>query len=216
MKINKRVPFYPNPDKTHCFQTALRMIMKYFWPDKDFSWKELERITAKVEGLWTWPMAGLLWLQKRGFDIRKITVFDYKKFVRLGGRYLIDKYGKEVGEDQIKNSDIKQERKIAKEFIKQITIEKRIPTMVDLKNLLRKGYLILCNVNSRKLNNKEGYSGHFVVVKGFNNKHLIIHDPGPTHTSKNRLVDFDLFKGAWAYPNAKAKDIIALKFLKDR
>ena len=211
MKFNKEVPFYKSPDKTHCFQASLKMMMKYFWPNKDFSWKELERITAKVEGLWTWPMAGLLWFQEKGVGVKIITIFDYEKFAQLGGQYLIDEYGEEVGKAQIEHSDIKQERKFAKEFIKKITIEKVIPTIDDLKNLLKQDYLIMCNVNSRKLNNKEGYSGHFVVIKGFDDKHLIINDPGSSRAAKNRLVDFDLFEKAWAYPNEKAKDIMAFK-----
>lgn len=211
MKIDKDIPFYANTsDNTHCFQAALKMVMKYFWPDKDYSWKELEEITAQVEGLWTWPMAGLLWLQERGVEVKIIEIFDYKKFAQFGGQYLIDEYGEEVGRAQIEHGDIEQERGLAKEFIKKMAIKKSIPTIDDLKNLLTQEYLVICNVNSRRLNNKEGYSGHFIVVKGFDDKYLFLHDPG-LPPFKNRLVDFNLFENAWAYPNYKAKNIIALK-----
>ena len=54
--MNKIVPFYTNTsDDTHCYQAGLKMILKYFIPDKDFSWEELDKFTAKVEDLWTWP-----------------------------------------------------------------------------------------------------------------------------------------------------------------
>ncbi|MCX6764089.1 MAG: peptidase C39 family protein [Candidatus Nealsonbacteria bacterium] len=210
MKIDKEVPFYKNPDDTHCYQASLKMVMKYFWPDKDFFWEELDRITAKVKGLWTWTMAGLIWLQDHGIEVRDVEVFDYEKFIKFGGKYLIDKYGEEVGESQIEHSDIEQERKIAKDFIKKIPIEKRIPTMNDLKNFLSQGYLIICIVNSRKLNNEPGYSGHFVVLKGFDDEYFFIHDPS-FPTSPHRLVKFSFFENAWAYPNDEAKTMVALK-----
>ena len=70
MKINYSVPLYGNTkDDTHCFQAAIKMVMKYFWPKRSFTWKQLERMTAKIEGLWTWQYAGLIWMQDHGFEI---------------------------------------------------------------------------------------------------------------------------------------------------
>ena len=96
-EIDYNIPFCSNTeDDTHCFQAALKMVMKYFWPDKDYSWEDLEIITKKVEGLWTWPMAGLLWLAEQRVEVIDIEVFDYNRFIAKGGKYLIDEYGKEV------------------------------------------------------------------------------------------------------------------------
>jgi hypothetical protein len=104
-----QTPFYENPDNTHCFQAVFRMILKYYWPDKDYSWEKLEKITAKVEGLWTWPIAGMLWLHNNGFEVRTVKAFDYKEFVSKGSDYLISFYGEQVGRSQIAHSDINQE-----------------------------------------------------------------------------------------------------------
>lgn len=210
--VDYNVPFYSNtPDDTHCFQAALKMILKYFWPDKDFTWEELEKITGKKEGLWTWPMAGMLWLKNNNFDVKNIEVFDYKKFIESPAQYLIDTYGKEVGEAQIKHSDLSQEIEYAKEFLRKISTENRIPTLDDIKKLLSNGYLVGCNVNSYALNKKLGYAGHFVIIKGFNNNELVIHDPG-LPPRENRVVDSDTFEKAWAYPNELAKGIMAFRF----
>lgn len=210
MKINK-VPFYANTlDDTHCFQAALRMVMKHCWPERDYSWEELEKITAKVEGLWTWPMSGMLWLREQGMEVKHMEVFDYEKFAEEGGQYLIDQYGEEVGKAQIEHSDIKQEKRFAREFVKKIETVRTIPAIDDIKTLLEEEYLLICNVNSRALINEEGYAGHFVVVKGFDDTHLLIHDPGlPPH--KNNRVGLDIFEKAWAYPNERAKNIMAFR-----
>ncbi len=211
VKINKDIPFYSNTDNTHCYQACFKMVMKYFFSNENYSFKKLDDITAKVKGLWTWPMAGLIWLAKRGvIKIKVIELFDYKKFIRFGEQYLINEFGEEVGKLQIKHSNIEQEKKIAKKFISIIDISKKIPTIKDIENLLAQNYIIIVNVNAKKLNNKNGYAGHFIVIKGFNDKNFYIHDPGPP-SHKNLLVKFNLFEKAWMYPNKKAKNIIALK-----
>lgn len=189
--------------------------MKHFWPEENYSWKELKKITAKVEGLWTWPHAGLIWLQEKGVEIKYITTFDCEKFIQEGVDYLFKKCGKEVAEAQIKHSDIEQERKICKEFIRKVDIEKRIPTIDDIKNLLKQDYLIICNVNSRKLKREEGYAGHVILVKGFNDKHFFMHNPG-LPPQKNLSVKFDLFEEAWAYPDDNAKNVTALRCIRNR
>lgn len=65
MTINLEIPFFSNtPDNTHCYQAAIKMLAKYFWPQENYTWDELDKITVKVKGFWTWPMAGILWLPK--------------------------------------------------------------------------------------------------------------------------------------------------------
>lgn len=211
MKVYKKIPFYSNtPDDTHCFQASLKMIIKYFWPSEDYSWEELERITAKVEGLGTWPTSGLIWLQEKGLKIKNIESFNYDKFIQLGGQYLIEEYGEEVGNWQIKASNIKQEIELAKIFIEVIDTEKKIPEIEDIQQLMLENYVIMANVNSMALDNANGYVGHFVIIKGFDEHGFIINDPGLPGREDHK-VDFGLFEKAWAYPNEKAKNIMAFK-----
>jgi hypothetical protein len=211
MKDYKEIPFYQNtPDDTHCFQASLKMIMKYFWPSEDYSWKELDKITAKVSGMWTWTMAGLMWLQEKGLEIKNIEAFDYEKFIQKGGQYLRDEFGEEVGNEQIKHCDIDQEIAIAKKFVKTINTEKRSPSMKEIKELLLKGYLIIVSLNAIALDEKMGYASHSVVIKGFDDQGFILNDPG-LPGRENRKVDFGIFEKAWAYPNEKARNIMAFK-----
>jgi len=211
MKTYKEIPFYSNtPDDTHCFQAAVKMILKYFWPEEEYSWEELDQKTAKVEGLWTWPMAGLIWLKEKGLEVIDIEAFDYPKFIKQKGQYLIDEYGQEVAQSQIENSDIEQEIAIAQRFVQTINIRKAVPELEEIKRLLEEDYVIIVNLNARTLNRKEGYAGHMVVIKGFNEQGFVMNDPG-LPGQENRQVSFDRFEKAWAYPNAKAKNIMAFK-----
>ena len=65
-------------------------------------------------------------------------------------------------------------------------------------------------MNSRTLNEREGYSGHFVVVKSCDAKELVLHDPGPPPTPQRRVI-LGVFEKAWAYPTERAKNIVAIK-----
>lgn len=206
------VPFYANTsDDTHCYQAALRSVLKYFLPGEEYTWEELERMTAKREGLWTWPTQGLLTLQKKGFDVVDISPFDIRAFIQSGGEYLLQEYGKEVADEQVKHSDIPQEQSLYQEFLQSNTYEKRLPAVDDIKAFLDKGYLVICNVNSMALNGKSGYVGHFVVVIGYDGERLYLHDPGlPPH--ENRKVSYEQFIKAWEYPNEKAKNVVAIRY----
>jgi hypothetical protein len=205
-----QTPFYENPDNTHCFQAVFRMILKYYWPDKDYSWEKLEKITAKVEGLWTWPIAGMLWLHNNGFEVRTVKAFDYKEFVSKGSDYLISFYGEQVGRSQIAHSDINQEIQYARRIVEVGLCEARIPDASELKRRLDENYLLICNVNSRALDGRDGYAGHFVLLIGYDKEDFIMHDPGRPGV-KNRRVPFAKFEMAWAYPGIQAKNYIAVQ-----
>jgi len=186
------------------------MVLKYFLPNREFSWKELEKMSAKKKNLWTWPTAAILNLKKMGFDVIKISDFDYERFAKEGEKYLVEKYGEKVAEIQIKHSDIAQEKGLAKKLIKEFKTIKRPASFDDIKKLLSKGYLIICNVNSRALNNQEGYVGHFVVIVGVEDEKIILHDPG-LPPFPNREVPKNIFEKAWSYPSVNEKNLIALK-----
>ena len=210
MLIN--VPFYSNtPDDTHCFQTALRMVLKYFLPAQEYTWDELDQLTAKRAGLWTWPLAGLMELQSMGFCVAHIESFDYDRFIKCGEHYIYAMYGREAGDAQVRHSDIMQERELAKVFVDKISTERRIPQLDDVIDLMNKGFIVICNINARMLNERKGYSGHFVVLIGYSADTVILHDPG-LPPIENRVVSKNTFMRAWEYPDAKVKNVMGFKY----
>lgn len=209
--IDYDVPFYGNtPDDTHCFQAALKMILKYFQADKDYSWEELEKISAKVEGLWTWPYAGMLWLHDNGFEVKSISAMDSERFANEGYDYLVEFFGEERAEANRKHSDLEQERRLARLFVEKDIKDARIPDANDIKRYLEEGYLVKCTVNSRVFRDKEGYVGHAIIVKGYDDEGFIIHDPG-LPPIENRKISYDLFEKAWAYPTERSRNLTAVR-----
>lgn len=210
--IIKNVPFFSNtPDDTHCVQAAFRMVLKYFFSKKTFNWEKMDQLTGKKKGLWTWPMIGLMNLKKMGFDVLHFTLFDYEKFAKLGDAYLRElNNDNNVTKAQTEHSDLDYERKNALDYSKSKIHKKILPTLEDVKDFLEKGYLLICNVNSKTLSQKEGYIGHSVVIFGYDEKNLYIHDPG-LPPLKNRKVSYQIFSKAWEYTNPKQKNIRAFK-----
>lgn len=212
--IIKNVPFYPNtPDNLHCYQAALKMILKYFLPKKNFAWRQLEKMTAMKKGKWTWATQGLINLHKMGFNIKDIDTFDIEKFIQIGKDYLLEKYGQKVANAQEKMSDLDKERRLYKEYQKLNIHEERLPDLEDIYNLIESGYLVGCNINAYALDRQEGYSGHFVVIFGYDENYLYMHDPG-LPPRKNREVNFKQFSKAWEYPDKGSRNLIALRLKK--
>lgn len=210
MGVDQDVPFYANPDSTHCFQAALKMVLKHYFPSEEHSWGFLDSVTAKVDGLWTWPLAGSVWLASRGLEVRDIELFDYDAFVRDGEGYVTSFYGEEVGRDAIAHSRIGQEQEHALTFLRTVRFEKRQPSHGDLRRLLDEGHLLVCNVNGRVLSDRPGWAGHFVVVKGYDESGFVLHDPGPPPL-EGRHVAHETFDRAWSYPHERVRNVISLR-----
>ena len=71
---------------------------------------------------------------------------------------------------QIANSDIAQELSLAAQLIIETAIHCRIPEIEDVQATLDRKVPVVCNVNSHRLNGKEGFMGHFVLATGYENE----------------------------------------------
>ncbi len=207
----KKIPFYGNTaDNTHCNQAGMRMILGYYFPQEKFTWRKLEEITGKKPRKWTWPMKGWLYLAERGLDVTYYGTFDYDQFIRHGSAYLLKRYGKEVGEAQIKHSNISYEREISKKLLKKVSQVKRVPTLEDIKNFIQENCLLMCNVNYYPLYGKPGYAGHFVLIYGIDERYVYLQDPGlPPHP--NAEIPIERFLNAWNYSGEDNRGLTVVK-----
>ena len=207
--FDQAVPFIANPDATHCYQAALKMVLRHFRPKSDHSWEALDRFTGKLDGHGTWPFAGLTWLHDQGLDLTNVELMDNKRFATEGRAYIAELAGQEFADSHFRVLDLASVQAEASIFCDKVRCEMRIPTIDDIRRAVSDGCLVVCNVNSRALNAREGYLGHYVVAKGFDEYCLIVHDPGPPGTA-NRKVSFEAFESAWASPSAAVKWLVVV------
>ncbi len=193
------MPYFKQSDDTHCFQACLKMVLKHFFPEKDFSYNELDQISNKAEDKWTWCCAALIDIKKMGLKVNFYSNFDYNDFIKNGANYIRKKYDKEISEKTIEMSDIESEIENAKKMIKENIYELKELSFNDIEKYFKENYTIILLINSRMINNKPGYAGHFVVLTGIDENNVYIHDPGINDGSPNRKVEKNLFIKAWKY-----------------
>lgn len=208
------VPFYQNTkDNLHCSQACLKSILKFYFPDKEYSFAYLDKVTGHKKGKWTWDTGILLFLIKLGLEIIYIVDFDYKKFARLGEKYLAASWTDEVYQIQKSYSDFKKEQEQAKKLIKKIkriTIKNRPAMFRDLRQLIKANCLIMTPVNPCVLNRREGYLSHLVLITDIKGDKIIFHDPG-LPPRKNREEPIRSFFKAMCYPTKSSASLIAVK-----
>lgn len=198
-------PFFGNTkDNMHCLQASLKMILKHFESEKNYSWAALDRLTGQKKGKWTWPIDMLANLHLMGYDVHMIDPFDYKKFLRKKEKYFYEIWSKEIADAQLLYSDIPHVLRSYKMMPKDMDCQVRDATIGDIRSYLKKGYLVETGVNSAALNRRKGYAGHSVVIYDINKTHVFLHDSGlPPQPA--RKVTLALFKKAW---NTKGINVI--------
>jgi hypothetical protein len=208
-------PFYPNlPDESHCLEACVKMIVEAIPPFTKLDYQDIDELTGKtnLKVKYSWPLKLYLELNRIGYEVSVIESFDYESFVDDPEKYLIDNYGDEVGKDQIENSDLANEIFYAKKLIESKTVKliNKTPELQDLFDTLSSGSLVICNVNQKILQGDNGYIGHAIVIYGFGDNVLYIHNPGPPYRPKQAL-DIVLFDKAWSYPNKNSRNILAVR-----
>jgi len=171
--------FYKNlKDDLHCFQAAIKIVLSKHYPNKEFSFSQINRATGFKKNSATWDSRGLLWLTKQGFEIERISDFDYHRFAKQGEKYLKWFWRPDVYEWQSKNANFNKEQEAVKALLPYISHTFRKATIRDIERAYMHGYDIIASVNARMLDRRKGYTNHSVVVVGITKLFITFHDPG--------------------------------------
>jgi hypothetical protein len=122
------------------------MILGVLEPEKEYSLEELEGITHKGPG-GTFASHYLMWLSKRGFDVVRVSGFNWEAFRDRG----ID-YFAELGKDQLAynlRSNLDYERSVIDDFLASVPTIRRRPTIMNLPRAHARG--IIRVQNNRRL-----------------------------------------------------------------
>lgn len=197
MNVNN-VSFIPNPDD-RCVVSVIGMVLGYFMPERQFTMPELEKLVGYEKGRGTWKALSMLNLAKLGFKVHWIEDFDHEQFVADPKGYLHTILDDKTYEWQVTHGDLEQEAERIKQYMQSgLPLEKRKATNEDIKRFLEDGWLVHLEVNARTLSGKAGYDGHSILVIGYNDKEVIIHNPdGESGNKPNQHVSWELLNKAW-------------------
>lgn len=177
--MKRVIPFYSNtPDDMRCVQACFRMVLKYFFPDKEFSWEELDKLLHAEIGKGTWWHAALLGIKKLGIRTKLIEPFDYRKFYDQGLDYLYRVYPKKLADWHKEKSNLFEVKRFIPQFLKICDFENRPATFDDMDRLLEAGWLVGTEVNAKVINGLVGLSPHMVLIFAKEGEYYCFHDPG--------------------------------------
>lgn len=173
------VPFYPNAeDGNHCMVAIYRSIFEYLQGTK-YTMEEMEQFVGYQDHRAAWTLLPLTKMAAAGFDIRMIEPFDYRAYAAKGEDYLAQAFNKDKARWLLAHSNISDITPSIPAFLRTVRWENRQAILQDIDNMLTEGRLVFVTLNSRALNNLDGYAEHAVLIFGRQGSDYLLHDPGP-------------------------------------
>ncbi len=188
MRLN--IPFYKNGNN-QCLQTAGKCIIKYFL-NKDYSLKELDRLTGRKTNYWTCTSQIASVLNDVGLKVKFYSKENLEPFLE-GEKFYREHYGKDA--DRIlKFVDIPIVTKSVKNLLTYNIFEKKKLSISSIEQYIERGCVPLVLIDNNKITGKDDfYRGHAVVITGFDDKYIYYHDSGPNNPTPNKKIKKEIF-----------------------
>lgn len=204
--------FIPNEsDNMHCLQSCYIMTVESL-TGQSLTMKEAEQDTRFIKGRATWPFACLLSFVKKDLKVVNVSNENLELFVENPFAMIYEiTQDSELTKEIMNITDIPVEKEIVNQILKSrnIEINKRIPSIQEMQKFIDDDYIIICNVNSKKLAGKDGYTGHFVIVEYYDDNHLYLKNPG-LPAIENQKITKEIFTKAWHDPRKEMANFIAI------
>jgi len=182
-------------------QVAMKSVLKHFL-GKNFSLEELDKLTGRKTGLWTWTSQGVTVLDDLGLKIKYYSKTDLEPLLE-GVPFIQKHFGKDA-ENILKFTDLPILLKSIKKLLKYNIFEKRKLLFDEVESHIKQGHVPLMLIDHNKIVGKEDpYQGHYVVVTGFDDQNVFYHESGPANPEANKKVPKSTFIEAW---NANGTD----------
>lgn len=156
---------------------AYQSIIAYFLHN-ELTWEELEQLTGYTPDRAAWTVQALVKMQDMGFDIKMIEPFDYRRYLKDGEAYLQEFFTPDEMSWFLEKSNIRDIQPLIPEFLEQIKYTCRQVSIADIDQMLDEERLVTVTVNSRKLNNADGFASHMLLITGRKGDNFIAHDSG--------------------------------------
>jgi hypothetical protein len=189
-----KIPYVSAP-KNACALACYTMIAKYYFPETTFN--QIAKISDWEPGYIVWSFNFWKWIMDKRIQVTDYDLIDYEGWAKGG----IEEIKKSLPEkefnfykDNTKGiARLTDEIKIVLQQ-KNFHYHKQKPTFENLREAIRKGNPCEVVLDSRTLNNKEGFSLHRVVVLDVDKEFVTFHDPS---SKPHRKETIEHFSKAW-------------------
>jgi len=187
------IPYFQQSESGNCVQTNMKMVLKYFHQDKDFSFEYLDNITGRTEGKWTWPAQALKPLVDNCLDTYFCSITPYEN---ITPDFLTIHYGEADGNKMIQQTNWDVLPDAIDYLLASGRYEHKNTTFEELENEFMKGSVIIVTLRF-----------HQVTITGINETHVLVHDPA---SRPFRVYLKESFKDIW-YSSPSDNDIFIIK-----
>lgn len=197
------IPFVKNPGD-QCGQACALMIIKYFYPKKKVTIKDINKVIRFKPDKSIFPIQMAIGLNHFGVKAKAFSNEDCptgKKGIEAFKKWL----GKDFNENFPKWVDYPVYEWAVKTAKKNGWFEIKNTPFEEIEKLFRKGCLITMPVDENTLHGikNKPYQGIIIVITGFNKNSVYLNDPDE---GKNLEYPKKIFKAAYNHP-AIANDL---------
>lgn len=180
-----KVPFYKSVKDTDCGPLALKMALAYF--GKHYSFEEISKQERQLDSGLVWSVGIARASRKFGFRTKMISITNfnqeddieyYKKYSNDNGRIVL----KELS-DEIKKIGVESEEK-------NISLD-------ELLKYVSKDSIPIVLINWFIISKREGFSGHFLLITGYDKENVYVHNPGIANAMAYLSIKKEMFIKAW-------------------
>ncbi|MBW2966791.1 hypothetical protein KY342_06840 [Candidatus Woesearchaeota archaeon] len=200
------IPFYRQSSSGNCMQTQVKMALKYYYPEKDFSFEELDKLSGRTPGKWTWTSQLLPVLIDNNLDAYYYSTTPYNEIKQRGEEFILEYYGQRDGQVMIDHTNFESLYSSIDKLNNNKKFFQEKLDFSEIENEFKKGHIIILIIDKNVLFNRQGsYAGHGITITSINQTHISIHDSSGTQnllTTKEQLIK------AWNAPGTDNDAII--------
>ena len=193
------VPFHKSLKDTDCGPLALKMVLEYF--GKKLPIEQIAKEEKQLETGLVWTLGILRAAHKLGFRAKLISTTNfshtedidyYKKYANDKGMLVLKELEKEAKQ---LNLDVEEKNMPLNELLGYVT-ENSVPIVL---------------INWFVVAGKEGFSGHFVPLVGFDEENVYVHNPGIASAQPYLKVKRAKFVQAWESKGTDKDCVVVFK-----
>ena len=178
------VPFFPSEEENDCGPMALKMVLAFFGKSSDAAMLKKMMRPTHTGMVWGWGIA--LTAKMCGCEVKAFYVPEKDE------KDQFSYYKTNVHED---------EQSIPEQLLASLKKEKAEPekkalSLDKLTSFVSEDTLPIVLLNWNVIKGEEGFFGHFAPVVGYDDEHIIIHQPS-TPAESFMKIKKDLFEEAW-------------------
>ncbi|MDE1827980.1 MAG: peptidase C39 family protein [Candidatus Micrarchaeota archaeon] len=212
------MPILPIPfkiaygDSNACYPAAMQSALAYFCPDKEYTLEFLDKTLKRSKNKWTFTTQLAAALYELGLEIKYYSI---DSLSTTESREALIQFFKDVHKENWKKYldlvDIDSVVESTQKCMRYNLFENKKLEIKDLEEYMEKGFAVMVLIDHAVLMKKDvGYTGHFVILTGFDQKNFYYHENFEKNAQANKSAGKEDFFAAWSEEKTGRDTVVVL------